>query len=177
MKYKNVTITRKKMKNLILKEEYGQIKMSAPTYATDTQIKQFIDKNIDWIQKHSHKTKITLWGKPYTPKNNENLDKLYKKETQKETEKILKECTQTVGKTPNTIKYRKMKNWGNCKKNGTITLNTRLAAHHKEALKMTLIHELCHLKEFGHTKKFWKLMDQYYPNHKEIKEKLNKREI
>ena len=174
MKYKNIIIKRRKIKSLILKEEYGKVTMSAPYYATDNEIKKFIDENSEWIKNHTNKNpEIRLWGEIYT--GNKDINQLYKSEIKKETEKILEECVNIVGVSPKEIKFRKMKNWGNCKKNGIITLNTRLAAEDKEALKMVLIHELCHLIEFNHTKRFWMLMDKYYPNHQQIKSKLNKK--
>jgi predicted metal-dependent hydrolase len=66
-----------------------------------------------------------------------------------------------------------MKNWGNCKQDGRITLNLNLAKKDKECLEYVMIHELCHLIEFNHGKKFKTLMDEFCPNWKKIKEKLN----
>ncbi len=172
MIYRNVRIKKRKIKSLILKEEYGEVIMSAPYYARDEEIKKFIDDNISWIEEHYNPNKeIRLWGEIYEGKI--NINRLYRMEIEKETCKILDECVELVGCGPSEIKYRKMKNWGNCKKNGVITLNTKLASKNKEALKMVLIHELCHLIEFNHTKKFWKLMDEFCPNHREIRVKLN----
>ena len=174
MIYRNVKIKKRKIKSLILKEEYGEVIMSAPYYAKDAEIKKFIDENISWIEEHYNPNKeIILWGEKYTGKT--NIDTLYRIEVEKETFRILDECVGLVGCRPRDIKFRKMKNWGNCKKNGVITLNTRLASKDKEALKMVLIHELCHLIEFNHTEKFWLLMDDFCPNHKEIRAKLNSR--
>ena len=66
-----------------------------------------------------------------------------------------------------------MKNWGNCKKDGRITLNLNLAKKDKECLEYVMIHELCHLIEFNHGKNFKKLMDEFCPGWKEIKKRLN----
>lgn len=172
MMYKNVKIKRRKIKSLILKEEYGEVIMSAPYYARNEDIKKFIDDNIDWIEKHYNPNKeIVLWGEIY--KGNLNVDELYRSEVKIETFKILDECVELVGCRPSEIKFRKMKNWGNCKRNGVITLNIRLASKDKEALRMVLIHELCHLIEFNHTARFWSLMDDFCPNHREIRARLN----
>jgi predicted metal-dependent hydrolase len=84
-----------------------------------------------------------------------------------------KKCINIVGRTPAEIKVRKMKNWGNCKQNGIITLNLNLAKKPPICLEYVLIHELCHLIEFNHGKKFKKLMDKFCPNWKKIKKVLN----
>lgn len=101
------------------------------------------------------------------------LNELYRTELQKAIPQVLEECTRIVGRTPTDVKVRKMKNWGNCKQDGRITLNLNLAKKDPICLEYVMIHELCHLIEFNHSKKFKKLMDEYCPNWKKIKKILN----
>ncbi|MEE1157452.1 MAG: SprT family zinc-dependent metalloprotease [Methanobrevibacter sp.] len=101
------------------------------------------------------------------------LEDFYRLELQKEITDIYDKCTAKVGRKPSEIKIRKMKNWGNCKQNGVITLNLNLAKKPKICLEYVLIHELCHLIEFNHSKKFKMLMDKNCPNWREIKKILN----
>ena len=101
------------------------------------------------------------------------LEDFYRLELQKEIADIYDKCTAKVGRKPSEIKIRKMKNWGNCKQNGVITLNLNLAKKPKICLEYVLIHELCHLIEFNHSKKFKMLMDKNCPNWREIKKILN----
>ena len=101
------------------------------------------------------------------------LEDFYRLELQKEIADIYDKCTVKVGRKPSEIKIRKMKNWGNCKQNGVITLNLNLAKKPKICLEYVLIHELCHLIEFNHSKKFKMLMDKNCPNWREIKKILN----
>jgi hypothetical protein len=37
-----------------------------------------------------------------------------------------------------------------------------------------IAHELCHLKEFNHSQKFWNLVARAVPDYLEIKKELNK---
>ena len=101
------------------------------------------------------------------------LEDFYRLELQKEIADIYDKYTAKVGRKPSEIKIRKMKNWGNCKQNGVITLNLNLAKKPKICLEYVLIHELCHLIEFNHSKKFKMLMDKNCPNWREIKKILN----
>lgn len=101
------------------------------------------------------------------------LEDFYRMELQREIAEIYDRCTLKVGKKPVEIKIRKMKNWGNCKQNKVITLNLNLAKKPKICTKYVLIHELCHLIEFNHSKKFKMLMDKNCPNWREIKKILN----
>jgi predicted metal-dependent hydrolase len=97
------------------------------------------------------------------------LDELYRAELKKAIPDVLDKCSKIVGRTPTDITVRKMKNWGNCKKDGRITLNLNLAKKDEEFLEYVMIHELCHLIEFNHGKNFKKLMDEFCPNWKKIK--------
>ena len=101
------------------------------------------------------------------------LDEFYRLELRIAIPPVLDECTKIVGRTPTSVNVRKMKNWGNCKKDGRITLNLNLAKKDKECLEYVMIHELCHLIEFNHGKNFKKLMDEFCPDWKEIKKRLN----
>ena len=101
------------------------------------------------------------------------LNDFYRKELQNAIPPVLGKCRKIVGKQPKDIKVRKMKNWGNCKKDGIITLNLNLAKKDPICLEYVMIHELCHLIEFNHGKEFKKLMDKFCPNWKKIKKILN----
>lgn len=97
----------------------------------------------------------------------------YRKELQNAIPPVLDKCSTIVGKKPSEIKIRKMKNWGNCRQDGRITLNLNLAKKDPKCLEYVMIHELCHLIEFNHGEKFKKLMDKFSLNWKKIKKELN----
>lgn len=73
-----------------------------------------------------------------------------------------------------TLKIRKMSSrWGVCNtKTHTITLNKELYKYDLECLDYVVIHELSHLIEPNHSRNFWKVVEKYCPNYKEIKKKL-----
>lgn len=62
------------------------------------------------------------------------------------------------------IKYMKSK-WGHCTSNKEICLSTRLLLAPKAVLNYVIVHELAHLMEMNHSKKFWdivKVVDKTY---------------
>ena len=56
--------------------------------------------------------------------------------------------------------------WGSCNSAGIIHLNWRLIFAPTKILKYVIVHELCHLKEFNHTKNFWTLVKRFCPDYK-----------
>ena len=135
---------------------------------TDKKTKTvLIDKNIMYLS----------CGKNSTIEKREKiLNEFYRKQLKSVLPETLDKCIKIVKRKPNNVRIRKMKNWGNCKKNGEITLNLKLAKKDKICLEYVIIHELCHLIEFNHGKNFKKLMDEFCPNWKEIKKRLNEKE-
>ena len=56
--------------------------------------------------------------------------------------------------------------WGSCNSAGVIHLNWRLIFAPTKVLEYIIVHELCHLKEFNHTKNFWLLVKRFCPDYK-----------
>ncbi len=71
-----------------------------------------------------------------------------------------------------TIKIMKVK-WGVCyPEKSKIVLNTRLVHFPKIALEYVVIHELSHLVYKNHSKDFWRHVERYMPNYKNVSEIL-----
>ncbi len=70
---------------------------------------------------------------------------------------------------------RRMKTrWGSCTPTRhSIRLNTDLAKKPPECLEYVVVHEMVHLLEPSHNKRFKALMDHFMPNWKQFQEKLN----
>ena len=68
--------------------------------------------------------------------------------------------------------------WGSCSTNGSIYMNWRLIQAPEEVLRYVAIHELAHLREHNHSKRFWHLVESMMPTFREqrgwLKENGNK---
>ncbi|MFZ7103526.1 MAG: M48 family metallopeptidase [Peptococcaceae bacterium] len=63
--------------------------------------------------------------------------------------------------------------WGSCSlKTKNIYISQRLKNAPLELIYYVLVHELCHLREPNHGKKFWQLVEKACPNWKELRSKL-----
>jgi predicted metal-dependent hydrolase len=60
--------------------------------------------------------------------------------------------------------------WGTCNvKTGKLWLNVQLAKKPPECLDYIILHELAHLVERGHNKRFYALMDRFMPEWRQVK--------
>ena len=107
-------------------------------------------KNIYVIDKKSaHSKRLKIWIK----------DELLKKVTS-----IVSRLSNQLDVKTNNIKLSSsFSSWGYCNSNRDISINWRLAFSPNYVLKYIIAHELCHLREFNHGKKFWSLVDTVCP--------------
>ncbi len=57
--------------------------------------------------------------------------------------------------------------WGSCSRKGALSFSWRLVLAPPEALEAVAAHELCHLRVFGHSERFWALLATRVPDHAE----------
>ncbi len=62
--------------------------------------------------------------------------------------------------------------WGSCSRKGNLSFNYRIALLPPELADYIIVHELCHLGEFNHSKKFWDLVEKTIPNWPQLRAEL-----
>ena len=65
------------------------------------------------------------------------------------------------------------KQWGSDSTRGTLMLNPHLIKAPKECIDYVILHELCHIAEYNHSDRFWRLLASVMANWKEVKTKLD----
>ncbi len=67
--------------------------------------------------------------------------------------------------------------WGSCSRSGNLNFNYRIIHLPSQLQDYIVVHELCHLIEFNHSKSFWALVENILPNYKLLRIELNKYHI
>jgi predicted metal-dependent hydrolase len=62
--------------------------------------------------------------------------------------------------------------WASCSAKGTISLNLRLLFLPNELVRYALLHELAHLREMSHSRRYWTLLESFEPNYRALDEEL-----
>lgn len=104
-------------------------------------------------------------------KNKEYL--LHKKEALQLIEERINYFNQFYGYKWNKIFIKNQKTrWGSCSKRGNLNFNYKIIKLSKEVADYIIVHELCHLKEFNHSKNFWFLIEKTIPDYKKLRNTL-----
>jgi len=198
----NIKIIRKNIKHTYIRIKDGNIIVTTNYLTPKIYINNLIKNNIKSIEKmleqdlkkQEKEKNFYLFGKKYNIiyannidnimikkdaliiKNQEQLDEyideLIKIKFLNQLEFWFNKFEENIP-VPN-LKIRKMKTrWGVCNtKNNNVTLNYYLYKYSPECLDYVIVHELSHFIEGNHSKNFWKIVEKYYPNYKEIRKKL-----
>ena len=114
--------------------------------------------------------------KSYTLQQRQNYyEKWLRKELKRELEILVPKWESIIGVKVNEFRIKKMKTrWGTCNPEAKrIWINLELVKKPREYLEYVIVHELVHLLEKPHSKRFKELMDKYLPKWRTYKRQLN----
>ncbi len=132
--------------------------------------KYFLD-----VRRGAPRNEVSLCGKTcvvalkegVTPQGEARLLKaFYREQMMPEAEVYIKEWESRMGVKCAEWRLKEMKaRWGSCNvKDRRVWLNLHLAQRPAEGLEFIVVHELCHLLERGHNKRFYRYMDIFLPD-------------
>lgn len=125
--------------------------------------------------KHS---RILLLVRPGTgeEKKRELFEAWYREQLKKAVLSLLAKWQPLMGVTVNRVFVQRMKTkWGSCNSAARhIRLNTELAKKPMECLEYIVVHEMAHLIEPTHTRRFIALIDRFMPKWQFYREMLNR---
>ena len=104
------------------------------------------------------------------------LDRWYLEQAERVFQEIsipLVESMKKYNVAPKSFAIKKMKTrWGSCSSKGNINLNLHLIKLPEQCIKEVILHELCHLVHFNHSKDFYALMTAEMPDWKVWKKEI-----
>lgn len=149
----------------------GSFRVSKPWFVSKGAVKDFLFKKSDWIL-DKFKNFVKEDFIKLNLENNQEYQKNKKKSLNFIRERI--EVLNNYYKFKfNKISIRNQKTrWGSCSKKASLNFNYKIIFLPLDLADYIIIHELCHLKEFNHSLKFWNLVAIACPDFKEKRKKL-----
>lgn len=143
----------------------GKVYAVCPKYISDREFIEFLTSKIEWVKKSKEKVSEMHKDRP---------DRMTLKELKEKIIFYVSKYQPLMQVSIKRISFRKMKTmWGSCTKTKrTIRFSTMLIKCNDEFIEYVVVHEMAHLIEANHSKRFWNIVGMYIPDYK-IRKKRN----
>ena len=146
----------------------GSFVVTLPKNFSESKIEKYLISKSQWIiSKLDFFKKLNEKQQIPTEKNGLNV---YKKDALDLVNKRLKYFNAKFYNYKfNQIKIKNQKTlWGSCSKRGNLNFNYKIIFLTPKVRDYIIVHELCHIKELNHSRKFWNLVSIAIPNYPKI---------
>jgi predicted metal-dependent hydrolase len=150
----------------------GSFVVTAPESLDFGRIEDFIFKKAEWVLKKLRITEKNGRSLVFARFSKREYEKLKKKALYLAENKVC-EFNKIYGFKYERISIRNQKSrWGSCSKKGNLNYNYKITLMPEDLADYIIVHELCHLKEFNHSKNFWSLVAITIPDYRERRKKI-----
>ena len=149
----------------------GRVVVTVPHKFNEKKVDKLVQEKRDWIHKKVEFVKKIkkLAFTQYTKKDYITHKEIARKQVQDRVnyfDKIYKFKYCKI-----TIRNQKTR-WGSCSRKGNLSFNYKIIFLPSRYADYIIFHELCHLKEFNHSTKFWRLVGMAFSDYKQIRRAL-----
>ena len=152
----------------------GTCQITVPRKISFDKAKEFIFENAQWILEKLEIMKKISDNPLFLNSSQEEYLK-YRKEAFELAQEKVNHFNQFYNFSYNKISIKKQKTrWGSCSRKGNLNFNYRILLIPEKFANYIIVHELCHLREFNHSGKFWELVEKSIPGYREIVREMRK---
>ena len=164
-----------------IEEHQGKIIRNRSALTQERDKLFFRGKEYKFLLSVNGKKKVEIIGEKIivtSPEENhqvvrEILEKWYKKQAKKLFTERVPLLADLIDRNVENVTIRSQRSrWGSCSSRNTISLNWKLIQTPDWVSDYVIYHELAHLTHMNHSKKFWELVENYYPNYKKAEKWL-----
>lgn len=162
MQYRVVRSDRKTISLEITRD--GEVLVRAPRRLSNAQIESFVKEKAAWIGKHLAVFAARPKEPPFT---NDEIVRFAERAKEILPPRVAY-YAQKIGVTYECITIRNQRTrWGSCSNRGNLNFNCLLVLVPPAVMDYVIVHELCHLKELNHSKRFWNEVARAMPDYKQ----------
>jgi len=151
----------------------GRLVAVIPWFRTTLTAIRLVNQHKAWIEKQLKKIKVkpnrTL---PSITKRNRHI---YAKQASLLFTTRVEYFSKLHGFNYNRVCTKIMRSqWGSCSPKKNLNFNIKLIFLPEDLIDYIVVHELCHLKEMNHGRRFWNLVTNILPDYKAREKRLSK---
>jgi predicted metal-dependent hydrolase len=134
--------------------------LTVPLWMADAEIDQVMESHRGWLALERAKQRPRL---RLDPRHISEVEARFA--VRELVAMLIDEEGPAIGVEPARVQIRDQRSrWGSCSTRGTLSFNWRLVLAPFDVLDYVVVHELCHLREPNHSRRFWKLVEQRRPD-------------
>jgi predicted metal-dependent hydrolase len=145
----------------------GEVLVRAPQHLADAEIRRFVESKAGWIAEHRAKVKARAEQAADVERLSMEDIRRLADEAAKDIPERVRRFAPVVGVQYGRITIRNQKSkWGSCSSQGNLNFNCLLMLAPPSVRDYVVVHELCHLIELNHSKRFWTLVAGVLPEYR-----------
>lgn len=159
------TLIRSQRLTAAIEIKRGEVIVRVPLKMKKKDVESFVERHKTWIENHLSRSDMQDVV-PFTDAEIASLAEKAKAYIPSRVKLYAERMNVNVNRV--TIRAQRTK-WGSCSGKGNLNFNCLLMLTPPEVIDSVVVHELCHLKEMNHSKKFYAEVEKYFPNYAECK--------
>jgi predicted metal-dependent hydrolase len=122
---------------------------------------------------HTHAVELKIHIESTRAERQKAIARAYKKQAEALLPGRVAYWSERMRLTPTGLSIRGQRTrWGSCGPDGKINLNWKLVGAPARVADYVIIHELAHLREANHSSRFWKIVEDFCPDYRELRKWL-----
>jgi len=164
-----IEVIRDRRQNPVIEVESWGVRLKVPEGYGEREIQELIKSHKAWIEDKRRELEEALKRSTNIELVNRDL-KSFKELVRKLVDTM---AMKLLGVNPGKITIRKMRSkWASVSPRGIITINSYARYLPEHLISYIVVHEICHLLERKHNRRFWNCVKKYYENYKELESEL-----
>lgn len=166
-----IEVVRSRRKTLALElKDDGRLLLRAPLWCSRRELNAFVEKNRGWIERKLRESEARREAFAAIPKLGEEELRALQRRGREVFPARCAYFAPLLGVRYGRIGVRKQRSkWGSCSAKGNLSFNCLLLLAPESVLDYVVAHELCHLREMNHSKRFWVLVEGLCPDYREAR--------
>ncbi len=146
----------------------GNVVVTAPRFFGVQAIEDFVMKHSTWVRAKVEETR----GRTILRIRRADIPSL-KKQALTLAQARAEYFAAYYGVSYKKISVRAQKSrWGSCSEKANLSFNYKIAVLDPRLADYIVVHEICHIRQFDHSKAFWALVALQFPDHVALREQL-----
>lgn len=166
--------TRARQLRLTIKAD-ASVVVTVPMHVSVVRAEKFVQEKMGWIEE-----KVGLMRMRAAKRPSSALPKGSKKDLEKNKDTALSLVHEKLAHFnlaygflwKNVSVKHITTRWGSCSKVGNLNFSYKIIYLSQELADYLIVHELCHLGEFNHSRNFWKLVEKTIPDYAILRKQL-----